>query len=77
MKVSIKLYGHLRDYLPAEKKGKTELDLPEGSTIQDALTAVGIDRTYIVAVNAVHEEDFSKPVQDGDALTLFAPTAGG
>ena len=77
MKINIRLYGVLRDHLPAEKKGKDQLDLPEASTVQDALTAVGIKRPCLVALNEAHETEKSQLLQDGDSLVVFIQAAGG
>ena len=77
MKVELRLYGLLRDVLPAEKKGRDTLNLPEGSTVQDALTAVGVKRPCIAAVNEIHEADSDHLLQDGDRMVVFIQAAGG
>ncbi len=77
MKVNIRLYGLLRDVLPAEKKGRDLLDLAEGSTVQDALCLVGIRRPVITAVNELHEATLDHVLQDGDQMVVFIQAAGG
>ena len=77
MQINIRLYGLLRDVLPPEKKGRDVIELPEGGTVQDLLTAVGIHRPCIAAVNEIHEADKDHVLQDGDKVVVFIQAAGG
>lgn len=77
MHVNIRVYGMLRDKLPPEAKGKTTLDMPEGSTIQDVLDRLGVNTMIKASVNEELVRDLSHPLQDGDSLQLFRPVGGG
>jgi len=77
MKIEIRLYGLLRDVLPAEKKGRDVIELADGETVQDLLTAVGIHRPCVTAVNEIHEADKNHVLQDGDKVVVFIQAAGG
>ncbi len=77
MRVNLSVYGMLRDKLPPEAKGKTTLDLPDGSTIQDVLDQLGVNMLIKASVNEELVRDLSHPLQDGDSLQLFRPVGGG
>ena len=77
MKVQIRLHGILRDKLPAETRGRAELELPPASTVADVLAHFNIDRLVTIAVNEEVELDESHPLQDGDAVEIFRVAAGG
>ena len=75
--VAVTLYGRLRDYLPREKRGKTEFPAGEVQTVGAVLAALGIEESVMVAVNAAQEVALDHPVADGDRVLVFAPVAGG
>lgn len=86
MKIDLVMTGrsyHLADQLPES------LELPEGSTLDDALGQI---RTYLsedqalptsclIAVSGQHVGTMgaheSRTLRDGDEITLIAPVAGG
>jgi molybdopterin converting factor small subunit len=74
MKVRIKLFASLRQFGPDEQV----TDLPEGTTIDDAVHLLQIPRTIrlLKIVNGVHQPA-DHVLQDGDDLALFPPIAGG
>jgi molybdopterin converting factor small subunit len=82
MKVTVKLYGVLRRYRPAEAPGAAhhsfEFDLQKGASVAKLAADLGIDAgSYsAVAVNGeAAEEDIV--LQEGDEVRLFPPSAGG
>ena len=77
MLIELRLYGPLRDYLPKEQRGKGQLELSEGATVDDAITALGVTHPVLAAVNAAHESEFEMVLREGDTLTLFEQSAGG
>ena len=76
MKITVKLYGGLRDLVEAEKKGLTTLDLPPKSDVQTVLDQLGITYHVLFAVND-DQESAEYILQDGDKLTIFEAMAGG
>ena len=75
--IHIRLYGLLRDRLPAEARGRTRLSLPGGSTVQDVLQRLEIRRLVSFTVNGEVELQESHPLSDGDKVEIFRPSAGG
>lgn len=75
--VHVKLYGGLRDYVSAEKRGKVSLTLQPATTVKDLLASLGIEHPVLVAINSEHESEPTTPLQDGDHLAIFEFTAGG
>jgi sulfur carrier protein ThiS len=77
MKVKVKLYGILREKLPRETKGQSELDLPPQSTLQDLLDTLHITTMVKASVNDELERDLQRELQEGDDVQLFRPVGGG
>ena len=78
MKISVKLYGAIRDHLPKGTRGKAELDFPAGTTIEGVLTHLKIDPEEILfAVNEEHRLSAETELTDGDVLAVFTHVAGG
>jgi molybdopterin converting factor small subunit len=80
MLIRVKLMSALRSKLPPDAKGGVaELELGTGSPVSDALERLGIDggHVHLVLVNGEMEPDRSRPLADGDELTVFPPVAGG
>lgn len=76
MKVKLTLHGILRDYLPRQAKGKTTLELREGTTIDEVVQQLKIKQNASAAVNGVEAEG-SYVLQEGDHLQMFRLVAGG
>ena len=76
MKVQLTLHGILRDYLARTAKGRTTLDLPVGTTIEDVVSQLTIKQNVSAAVDGVEVEN-DYVLQDGEALHLFRFIAGG
>jgi molybdopterin synthase sulfur carrier subunit len=83
MKVRIKLYALLGVYLPEyAKKNEADIEFPEGTSITEMLSAVGVplEQCHLVLVNGVFvapSERNSRSVVEGDALAVWPPVAGG
>ena len=83
MKVRIKLYAMLGVYLPEHaKKNEADIEFPEGISITEILSAVGVplEQCHLVLVNGVFvapSERNSRSVVEGDALAVWPPVAGG
>jgi sulfur carrier protein ThiS len=83
MRVTIKLYATLTDYLPAgSKNNRVETVLSENTTIDAALAPFALPPklTHLVLVNGVfipREMRATALIRDGDTLAVWPPIAGG
>ena len=77
MRVQVKLYGSLRDHLPAETKGKTVVDLTPDATVASLLAKLGIEHDVLTAINQEHKLNNLAVLKEGDYVTVFEMTAGG
>ena len=80
MKIELRLFASLRKKLPpGSPRGKCDLELPAGATIDDVLQRMDIPRAsaQMVLVNGDHDRNFDHVLHDGDTLSIFPPVAGG
>jgi sulfur carrier protein ThiS len=84
MKIQFKLFASLTDYLPTQGRdgNVVELDLPEGATITQMVQRYGLpDKlVHLVLVNGTYvapEKRAEHRLQEGDALAIWPPIAGG
>ena len=77
IKITLQLYSVLRDKLPAESKGRAELHLNDGSSLQDLLNELEITRKVVISINGDHESEMSRQLQDGDRVKIFSSIGGG
>ena len=92
MKVQLRVFSYLREYLPSHSnaRGEFELDLPDLVNLKDLFIALGferrlgtkifdtqVDHTFQVLINQVPVNDYAHPLADGDEIVLFPPMAGG
>ncbi|NQW00230.1 MAG: MoaD/ThiS family protein [Rhodospirillales bacterium] len=83
MKVRVKLYAMLADYLPAGAvKNEVDVELPEGTAVSEALASLQmpIEQCHLVLVNGVFiapSERSARRLAEGDALAVWPPVAGG
>jgi len=75
--ISVRLYNRLRALLSPESRGRIELELLEGSTVQDVIDSLGLSNLLPVAVNGVIERDLGRILMEGDQVSVFAPVGGG
>lgn len=82
IKVTVKLYGVLRRHRPAMVPGAAHqpftVELPAEATAVDLVTKLGL-RPGSVSAIAVNGDSAAEdaPLQDGDQVRLFPPSAGG
>lgn len=79
MKVEVRLYASLQEYLPEKKEGPVSfVDLPEGSTIDDLLQLLRVPRDAVKVLfrNGLHARG-DEVLKDGDRVGAFPPVAGG
>ncbi|KAA0255962.1 MAG: hypothetical protein DPW18_16015 [Chloroflexi bacterium] len=79
MMIHIKMIGNYRDHLPpGAKNGMIEIEVPDGTTIYDAISRFGIplDDSSVIVLNGL-TVDMNTPLQEGDVVTAFSAIAGG
>ena len=85
MKVVLKLYASLTDYLPErgrELRHEVALDVPAGATISSIIDQFKLPRpqVHLVLVNGLYVEPHlraTRALRDGDHLAIWPPVAGG
>jgi sulfur carrier protein ThiS len=84
MRITLKLYATLTDYLPpASRAGNlVPLDVGEGATIAAVIAPFNLPPrlTHLVLVNGhfvPREERDSRQLREGDVLAIWPPIAGG
>ncbi len=83
MKVTLKLYANLGQYLPAgANHNEAEIALSEGESILDILNkfAVPLESCHLVLVNGSYVEPSARgdhQLQENDHLAVWPPVAGG
>jgi sulfur carrier protein ThiS len=84
LRITFKLYAGLTQYLPAEVRvgNAMPLDLPEGTTILEAIKPFGLPMNLVklVLINGVYiapEQRGERVLQDGEVLAIWPPVAGG
>ena len=77
LSIHLQLYSILREKLPAEAKGRADLQVEAGTTLVDLLEEFGITRRVVISVNSEHEPDRSRKLQDGDEIKIFSSISGG
>lgn len=79
MRIRVKLIATYRDHLPPEaKNGMVEIEVPEGTTVREAISRFGIpmDDTSVIVLNGL-TVDLESPLTEGDTVTAFSAIAGG
>lgn len=83
MKITLKLFATLGQYLPAGAQGnEVELQVEEGITLQAEMERLNLPPalTHLVLVNGVfvpEEARETQSLEEGDELAVWPPIAGG
>jgi molybdopterin synthase sulfur carrier subunit len=85
LKVVLKLYASLTDYLPQQGRDQrhaVDVDVPAGTTIDAMIERFGLPRrnVHLVLVNGVYvapEGRSKRSLAEGDHLAIWPPVAGG
>ncbi|SKA69763.1 Molybdopterin converting factor, small subunit [Thiothrix eikelboomii] len=84
MQITLKLYAHLGDLLPANsKQNKAEIEVPESISLNELIDRFQIPRpmAHLVLVNGlfVCDRDRDQPfaLKPKDAVAIWPPVAGG
>lgn len=87
IQVQVQLFSTLRACLPpGSERGKATISLPEGATLRDLLTQLGVDEYlgyeaaqsgWQMMVSHQPVLDLQHVLQDGDQVMVFPAIAGG
>lgn len=83
MKIRLKLYATLSDYLPeGAVNNAVEIDVPDDATPHAVIDRFNLPRrlTHLVLVNGVYADKGERDVallKEGDTLAIWPPIAGG
>ena len=84
MRVTLKLFATLTDYLPAtaQRSNLLELEVPIGTTIPELIAPYGLPPklVHLVLVNGHYIAPEQRPqtaLKEGDVLAIWPPIAGG
>jgi len=83
MKIRVKLYASLAEYLPVgAQKNESDLDVADGTSPTQVILRLGVPEQmcHMVLVNGVYvvpEERSDKKLEEGDHLAIWPPVAGG
>ena len=83
MKIKLKLYAILSDYLPpGADQHEVELEIAANATPYEVIDQIKVPRemAHLVLLNGVYlyPEERDKPAfKEGDALAIWPPVAGG
>ena len=79
MRVEVRAFATLAGFLPSPRPSTAALlSLPEGSTVRDMATVLGIpaETPMVVLVNGA-QADVDRVLVSEDVVTLFPPLVGG
>jgi sulfur carrier protein ThiS len=77
MLVKIILHSILRDKLPPEAHGRTQMEFPENTTIADVMAALEIPNTIVFSVNDQLERNIHRVLHEGDEIRFLRQSTGG
>ena len=83
MKVRLKLYAALGQYLPAgAENNEVDFEVADGASPTDVIAALNLpqEMCHLVLVNGLYvapSERDTKALEDGDAIAMWPPVAGG
>ena len=82
MKVTLKLYGGLKEYLPKNSlKNQSSIEIKDGVNVEQALNiyCIPLEECKIVMVNGIHiipEERAKKILSNSDSLAVWPQSTG-
>jgi sulfur carrier protein ThiS len=77
LKITVRLYGSLRDTLPREENGRVVLELPSESTAGHIVQRLSLRGHLQIAVNGTVIPDWDHHLRPGDHVDIFHPAGGG
>jgi molybdopterin converting factor small subunit len=79
VRIEVRLFATLVAFLPPDSRdGAAVLEVPDGSTVRDAVRRLGIpaDLERVTLLNGADSAP-DTPLHPNDTLTVFPPLAGG
>lgn len=79
MKVKVRLFANLREYVPQAKLGATlEVELNEGNRVSDLVNHFRLppEQVKLVYVNGIYQE-MDYQLHENDEVGIFPPIGGG
>ncbi len=77
MIIKVVLFGVYREKLPEAARGRTTIELPQGSRLRAVLEHFDLPLQVACSVNGQLEADRERLLQDGDEVHIFRPAGGG
>lgn len=83
MRITVKLYAMLRDYLPpGDDMHAREMEVADGATAEDVIKQLDLpaELVQLVMIDGVHlwpSEHESRVLKEGETVTIFPPVGGG
>ncbi len=84
MKITLKLFATLGDYLPeaARQKNELPLEVAPSTTVAEIISRFNLPEklVHLVLVNGAyvaHDSRLAHELQEGDVLAIWPPIAGG
>ena len=84
MRITVKLYASLSDYLPshAQREHAVSLEFPESATLSEVVRTMRLpdEQVHLVLLNGIYVDSGDRPttrLSDGDAVAVWPPIAGG
>lgn len=79
MRVSIRLHGTLRKFLPSGTRDNlTTVELSDGASVADAIARLGIPAAHAkMFVSGDEHLEATSVLRDGQEVNVFPPLAGG
>lgn len=85
MKIKVRLFGELREFLPQQRKGSIfdcQVEVERGSKVSDVIKKLGLptDRPKVILINgrAFPEDKIGeKMLEESDILSIFPYIVGG
>ncbi len=78
MRITVKLHGTLRKFLPAGATNAVVLDCADGANVADIVTRLGIPSGHAkIIICSDQQLEPSSVLHEGQEINLFPPLAGG
>lgn len=78
MRITVKLHGTLRKFLPAGATNAVVLDFGDRATVADIVTRLGIPAGHAkIIISGDQQLEPTAVLHEGQEINLFPPLAGG